>query len=93
MVTYMIKTGLMDWMSVIDRLSTAPARIAGIDGGCLSVGSPADITIIDPDAQWLVDPAQFQSRCVSTPLSGLTLDAAVRTTIVAGRVRYQRPSA
>lgn len=90
MVTYMVIPGLMDWSALIDRLSTAPARIAGIGGGCLSVGSPADVTIIDPDAKWTVDPLKFKSRCVSTPLAGITLDAIVDSTIVGGRVRYQR---
>ena len=90
MVTYMIIPGLMDWSSVIDRLSTAPARIAGIGGGSLSIGSPADVTIIDPEATWTVEPLEFKSRCVSTPLAGLTLNAIVDSTIVGGRVRYRR---
>ena len=90
LVTYMIIPGLMDWSSVIDRLSTAPAKIAGIGGGSLSIGLPADVTIIDPEATWTVEPLQFKSRCVSTPLAGLTLNAIVDSTIVGGRVRYRR---
>ena len=47
-VTYMIAPGLMNWSQAIDRMSTAPARIAGIPGGTLAMGAAADITIIDP---------------------------------------------
>lgn len=89
-VTYLIKPGLIDWTAAIRCLSTRPARIAGIDGGSLGVGMPADVTIIDPEVCWTVDPLKFRSRCVSTPLDGLTLNAVVEATMVAGRIRYRR---
>ena len=88
-ITHLVKTNLIDLMSVIDRMSTAPAKIAGVDGGSLAVGQTADIVVIDPDESWVVDPATFQSRCVSNPLEGKTLHGVVKYTIVGGEIRYQ----
>lgn len=93
LVTYLIKEGLTDWTTIIDRLSTAPSRIAGVSGGSLQVGSPADITIIDPTANWTVQGTEMRSRCISTPLDGINLDAWIQTTIVGGRVRFARSEA
>lgn len=90
--TYMILPGLIDWSRAISRLSTSPAKIAGVPGGTLSDGAPADVTIIDPDARWKVDGAHFKSRCPSTPFEGLSLSTQVTTTIVRGKVEFARES-
>jgi dihydroorotase len=87
-VTYMIVPGLMDWSRTIQRMSTAPARIAGINGGDLRVGSPADIVIIDPEAKWTVNAHEFRSNCSSSPLEGRTLTGRVCQTIVGGKIAY-----
>ena len=86
-ITYMIKDGLIDWLTALDRLSTAPARIAGIPGGTLAISAPADIILIDPDTTWVVDGNQFHSRCKSSPLDGVTLQGKVTHTIVNGTIR------
>ncbi len=85
----LIHTGVLDWSAAIDRLSTAPARIAGLSGGTLAEGATADIVIIDPDQTWQVDTKQFRSRCVSNPLDGHSLRSRVTHTIVGGEVRFQ----
>ena len=86
--TFMIRTEKMDWPKAIDRLSTAPAKIAGVAGGTLANGAPADITVIDPNASWKVVGAQFKSRCPSTPLEGQNLSARVVLTIVGGKIAF-----
>lgn len=88
-VTYLIEPGVLDWLQAIDRLSTAPARIAGVSGGTLALGAPADITVIDPVTQWTVDPSQFRSHCVSSPLQGHKLKGRVTQTLVDGEIRFQ----
>ncbi|MEM1068603.1 MAG: dihydroorotase [Planctomycetota bacterium] len=88
-ITYMINEGVIDWMTAIDRLSTAPARIAGLRAGTLQIGVPADITIIDPESSWTVKGENFYSRCISNPLEGHTLSGKVMKTIVGGEIRYQ----
>jgi dihydroorotase len=88
-VKYLVADGTMDWSTAIDRLSTAPARIAGIDAGSLAVGAAADVTLIDPDAEWVVDVTRFLSPCVSNPLDGHALKGRVTHTLVAGIVKFQ----
>jgi len=88
-ITYMVDEGVMDWSTAIDRLSTAPARIAGIEGGTLATGSAADIAIIDPTAKWTVKGIEFRSRCVSSPLDGHQLKGRVTHTLVAGHLRHR----
>ncbi|TWU66419.1 dihydroorotase [Crateriforma conspicua] len=88
--TFMVRPGHLTWADAIDRLSTAPARIAGIDAGGLSVGQAGDIVIFDPGAQWTVDGSKFRSRCKSSPLDGKQLEAMVTHTIVGGQVKFAR---
>ena len=91
-ITYMINEGVIDWLGALDRLSTAPARIAGVQGGTLAVSAPADIILIDPDTTWIVDGNQFHSRCNSSPLDGITLQGKVIHTIVDGIIRFGKVS-
>ncbi len=86
--TYLVGERVFDWSIAIDRLSTTPARIAGVDGGTLRVGVAADVVIIDPHQGWTVDAALFRSRCQSSPLDGHELAGRVTYTIVDGTVRY-----
>ncbi len=89
LITFLIDKGLLDWSQTIDRLSTAPAKIAGIEGGTLRIGDTADIVIIDPEVQWIVDTSQFRSRCDSSPLDGHSLRGRVTHTIVGGEIRFE----
>lgn len=84
-VTDMIRPGILSWTRAIECLSTNPARIAKLSAGTLGVGSAADVTIIDPDATWVVRPELFHSKCQSSPMQGRTLHARVTHTIVGGR--------
>lgn len=86
--TALVRTGIMDWMDLIERMSTRPAEIAGLDAGTLGVGRPGDAVVIDPNAGWKVDPSQFRSICISTPLAGMELFGRVKHTIVGGEIRF-----
>ncbi len=89
-ITHLVLPGIIDWTTAIDRLSTGPARIAGIPGGSLAIGDKADVIIIDPNHQWVVDPTQFLSKCVSSPLDDQKLSGVVTHAMVSGDVRCQR---
>ena len=66
--TKLIEPGHLDWPSAIRKLSTNPARILGLSQkGTLAVGADADVTIIDPDVRWTVDPARFKSKSRTRP--------------------------
>ena len=88
-ITYMINEGALDWSTAINRLSTMPAKIAGVPGGTLVEGAVADIAIIDPHDPWTVDGADFRSHCISSPLDGHALVGRVTHTIVGGTIRHQ----
>ena len=70
---------------LIEMLTVAPARLLGLDRGTLSLGAPADVTLIDPDLEWTVDKEQSQSRSRNTPFHGREIKGRAVRTIVAGK--------
>jgi dihydroorotase len=86
-VESMIETGLMDWATLADRMSVAPARIGrlGGHGRPLAAGEPANLTLVDPAARWTVDPAAMVSKSRNTPFAGHELPATVVATFLRGR--------
>jgi dihydroorotase len=72
----------------VAMLSANPARILGVPGGTLTVGSPADVTVF-ADRPWTVRSEAFASKGRSTPFDGMRLPRAVVATIVAGSLRYR----
>ncbi|HVS70531.1 MAG TPA: dihydroorotase [Phycisphaerae bacterium] len=85
----LVAPGRLSWLQLIEKMSTAPARVMGFpDRGTLRKGSPADITIFDPNAQWTVDPAAFLSKSRNTPFTGWNVTGRVRYTLVEGRLVF-----
>jgi len=82
----MVDTGLMSWADVADRMSTRPARIGRTDGHGrgLTVGSPANVTLVDPNTTWTVDPHALASKSHNTPYRRLTLPGTVYATFLRG---------
>jgi len=72
--------------TLIAALSTNPARILRLEGGTLSVGAAADITIIDPQRSWVVEPERLHSKSHNTPFGQMELKGLAVATIVGGRV-------
>ncbi len=89
-VTKLIEPGHLDWTAALEKMTINPARILGIDKGTLAIGADADVTIIDPEVLWTVDPAQFRSKSSNTPFAGWELKGRADTVIVGGRVRFTR---
>ncbi|MFI8964436.1 dihydroorotase [Streptomyces sp. NPDC053493] len=83
----MVETGLLDWAGVADRMSVTPARIgqARGHGRPVSVGEPANLTLVDPAYRGVVDPADFASRSRNTPYEGRELPGRVTHTFLRGR--------
>lgn len=88
--TQLVASGMISWLDAIERLSTAPARIARLNAGSLAIGSPADVTIIDPNERWTVQAERFLSNCHISPHDGDEVQGRVIYTIVGGQVRYTR---
>lgn len=91
-VTKLIEPGILDWPTAIAKMTINPARILGIPKGTLAVGADADVTIIDPDIRWTVDPEKFRSKCANTPFAGWQLRGRAEMVIVGGRVKYEMKS-
>ncbi|MEZ6073063.1 MAG: dihydroorotase [Pirellulales bacterium] len=87
-VTQLIQPGHLDWPAAIEKMTINPARILGIDKGTLAVGADADVTIIDPTAEWTVDLDKMYSKSRNTPFVGWKLTGRPDTVIVGGRVKF-----
>jgi dihydroorotase len=87
-ITELINKRILTWPQAIAKLTINPARILNLPGGRIKVGSPADITIIDPKASWIVDPSRFQSKSKNSPFGGRKLRGKAVYTLVDGKVVY-----
>jgi len=85
-LTALVHPGVITLSEAIERMSSNPAKILGLPGGSLAVGKPADITIIDMDEKWVVDPRAFASKGRNTPFKGWKLRGKAYATIVGGKV-------
>ena len=88
-LTRLVEPGLLDFTGLIDRMSCGPARAFGLPGGTLKAGTPADLTVFDPAAEWVVDRSRFLSKSRNTPFAGWTLRGKVRLTVVGGTIVWQ----
>jgi dihydroorotase len=75
--------------TLVSKLTVEPAKIIGSDCGTLQAGRTADITIFDPDREWIVDTVHFASKGINTPFQGYTFKGKVMGTIVGGKVVYR----
>jgi len=85
----LVEEGVLTLEAAVDKLTSAPAKAFSLNAGTLAVGAPADVTIVDPQAQWEVDPSQFRSKSRNTPFAGWKVKGRVETTIVSGRVVFE----
>lgn len=88
-LTQLYHTGEMTLPEIIAKMTVNPARILNLDCGRLSAGSAADLTIFDPNEEWVVDVEKFASKGRNTPFNGRTLKGKVKYTIVGGKIIYQ----
>jgi len=89
----LVHAGVIRLPRLIELLSVNPARILHVPGGTLSVGVPADVTILAPDLKVRIDAARMRSRSRNTPFDGWELRGGVAATIVGGRVVYVNEAA
>ncbi len=87
--TYLVKSGKMTMLELIDKMSTSPAKIIGSDRGTLNVGAPADIVIFDENEEFTVDVNEFETKGKNSPYNGIKLFGKVHRTILGGRTVYK----
>ena len=90
-VLQLFHTGRIDLPVLIERMTLGPARVLGAEYAplaSLAPGTPADLALFDPQAEWTVDAGKFVSKGKNTPLDGVTLRGRVSATIARGEIVY-----
>ena len=87
----LVQDGRVSLENLIEKMSKKPAEILGIDND-LKPGNPADITVIDLNSLWSVNPKNFLAKSANTPFTGFSLKGENYMTIVDGKIAYQRES-
>lgn len=80
-LTRLYHTGAMELPKVIAALSTNPRRVLGLAQPSLEVGAIANLTILDPNEEWIVNKRNFKSHSNNTPFDGMTLKGKAKYAI------------
>jgi dihydroorotase len=88
-VTMLVEAEVLTLSQAIAHLTCEPARVFTLPKGTLSVGADADVTIVDPTREWVVDVKRFASKSRNSPFHGWKLRGEVLATIVGGKVVWE----
>src|SRR5262249_6561874 len=83
----LIEPGVLSWPKMLEKMTINPARVLGIDRGTLKAGAVADVTVIDPNAEWTIDPNQFRSKSRNCPFAGWRVRGRAVWVLVGGEVK------
>jgi dihydroorotase len=86
--TFLVREGEVPLATLLERLSAGPARALGLRVPRIAVGEPANLVLLDLEAEWTVREDGFRSRSTNSWLLGRTLTGAVVKTVAAGRVVF-----
>jgi dihydroorotase len=87
----LVRTGIIGLKRLVELLSKNPAKILNLDGrGLLKPGAHADITVVNPEQPFEIDPDSFYSKANNCPFKGWKGTGAVEYTIVGGKIVYRR---
>jgi dihydroorotase len=86
----LVHQGEISLTQLISKLTCEPVKVIGRNGeqGTLKAGTPANITILDPDREWIVDSRNFASKGKNTPYNGYKFKGKVMATIANGKIVY-----
>ncbi|MGH7271703.1 MAG: amidohydrolase family protein, partial [Polyangiaceae bacterium] len=85
----LVREGALPLSRVIDALTSAPARVVGLECPRLREGARADFVLVDPRAKWTIDPARLRSKSQNTPFAGRAVEGRIAMTVCAGRIVYE----
>lgn len=88
--TELVTKGVLTIPQLIEKFTSGPADILGMENYSLAVGNPADITVVDPEVKWTVDKNEFYSKSRNTPFDGFEVQGRVVMTVVDGKVVFRR---
>lgn len=84
----LVAEGVLTPAQLIEKMSIRPAEILGIDNR-IKEGNPADLTLIDPEKEFVIDAATFQSKSRNTPFDGWKVQGKAVMTLLGGQVVYE----
>jgi dihydroorotase len=82
----LVRKGALTDRRLVEALTAGPARAFGLAAGTLKKGAAADVAVLDPAAEWTVDPARMHSKSRNTPWKGKRLVGRCLYTVVGGRI-------
>lgn len=85
----LVQDGHLTLADLVGKMSKHPARILGIDND-IAAGNPADLTLIDLEEKWVIDPDRFASKSRNTPFTGMTVQGKAAATMVGGILVFDR---
>ena len=88
-LTELYHTGKMELADILRKMTFNPSCILGINKGRIAIGCSADLTLFDPEEEWVIQPEQFASKGHNTPFAGRTVKGKVKYTIVDGKIIYE----
>jgi dihydroorotase len=90
-ITGLVRPGHLSLERALELWTDAPRRVFGLPRVALEPGSPADLVLLDPAAEWVVEPARFHSKGRNTPFAGRTVTGRVLATWLAGATTHVDP--
>jgi len=85
-ITCLVKPGHLTIEQLVEKMCVNPSKILGLNKGTIEVGKKADITIIDPNEEYVIDVNQFKSKSKNSPFHGFKVTGSVYHTIVGGKI-------
>ena len=86
----LIEPGHLDWPRMLGMMTIAPAQVLGIDRGTLTPGAVADVTVIDPDVVWTIDPTRSKSKSRNCPFGGWKVRGRAEIVMVGGDIKQRK---
>jgi len=88
----LVEEGIISLSELIKKMSVNPARILNLPGGTLKIGAPADVTVIDLNRRWVVDPDRLFTKGKNTPFGRREMKGKAVLTILEGKITYRMGS-
>jgi dihydroorotase len=85
----LVRQGVLPLGRLVEALTSAPARVVGLEPPRLRDGARADLVLVDPRARWTIDPARLRTKSRNTPFAGKEVEGRVAMTVCEGRVVHE----
>jgi dihydroorotase len=86
----LVRSGALPLARFVEALTSAPARVVGLPPSRIAEGARADLTFVDPEAKWTIDPARLRTKSKNTPFLKREVTGLVMMTIAAGHVVFEQ---